>query len=66
MIQNLPGLNLCKWFQELEQAVETEAPHLSIYDLAIEPNTVFGRMHKKGKLKIPNESLAQKIDLETN
>ena len=66
MIQNLPGFNVCNWIKELEQAVQTEAPHLSIYDLTIEPETVFGRMHKKGQLKIPNESEAQKIDLETN
>ena len=66
LIQNLPGLNLCKWFKELEQAVNAEAPHLSIYDLTIEPDTVFGRRHKKSKLNIPIESVAQKIDLETN
>ena len=66
LIQNLPGVNLCMWFKELEQAVKTEAPHLSIYDLTIEPETVFGRMHKKGKLNIPIESESQKIDLETN
>ncbi len=66
LIKNLPGLNLSKWIKELEQAVHTEAPHLSIYDLTIEPDTVFGRTHKKGKLNIPIESEAQKIDLETN
>ena len=66
LIQNLPGLNLCKWFQELEQAVQTKAPHLSIYDLTIEPETVFGRRHKKGKLNIPLEAEALEIDLETN
>ena len=66
LIQNLPGLNLSKWIKELEQAVDTEAPHLSIYDLTIEPGTVFGRIHKKGKLNIPVESEAQKIDFETN
>ncbi len=66
LIQNLPELNLCKWLKELEQATQSEAPHLSIYDLTIEPETVFGRMHKKGKLNIPIESLAHQIDLETN
>ena len=66
LIQNLPGLNLNKWIKELEQAVQTNAPHLSIYDLTIEPETVFGRIHKKGQLNIPIESEAQKIDLETN
>ena len=40
LIQNLPGLNLFNWFKELEQAVQSEAPHLSIYDLTIEPETV--------------------------
>ena len=66
LIQNLPGLTIDNWVKELDQAVQTEAPHLSIYDLSIEPETVFGRMHKKGKLNIPIESVAQKIDLETN
>ena len=32
LIQNLPGLTLSKWIKELEQAVHTQAPHLSIYD----------------------------------
>ncbi len=66
LIQNLPGLTLSKWVNELEQAVQTEAPHLSIYDLTIEPDTVFGRIHKKGKLNIPIEAVAQAIDFETN
>jgi len=66
LIQNLPELNLCKWFKELEQSVQTEAPHLSIYDLTIEPETVFGRRYNKGKLNIPLEAEAQKIELETN
>ena len=66
LIQNLPGLNLSKWLKELEQAVQAEAPHLSIYDLTIEPETVFGRMHKKGKLNTPIESESQKIDLATS
>ena len=42
LIENLPGLSLEQWALELEQAVKTEAPHLSIYDLTIEPNTVSG------------------------
>ena len=66
LIQNLPELNLKNWIKELEHAVKSGAPHLSIYDLTIEPETVFGRLHKKGKLNIPIESEAQKIDLETN
>ncbi len=66
LIQNLPGFNLSMWIKELEQAVQTEAPHFSIYDLTIEPETVFGRKYKKGNLNIPNESVAQEIDLETN
>ena len=32
LIQNLPGSNLSKWMKELEQAVLTDPPHLSIYD----------------------------------
>ena len=66
LIQNLPGFNLSKWLRDLEEAVQAEAPHLSIYDLTIEPDTVFGRRYKKGELNIPIESEAQKIDFETN
>ncbi len=66
LIQNLPGINLSKWIKELELAVQVEAPHLSIYDLSIEPDTVFGRRHKKGNLNIPIELVAEKIDFETN
>ena len=66
LIQNLPGLNLSKWLRELEQAIETQVPHLSIYDLNIEPETVFGRMHEKGKLNVPKESLALEIDFATS
>ena len=66
LIQNLPGFNLSKWLEDLKEAVQTEAPHLSIYDLNIEPETVFGRKYKQGKLKIPIETEALKIDFETN
>ncbi len=66
LIKNLPGLNSYMWARELEQAVQTEAPHLSIYDLTIEPETVFGRMFKKGKLNLPIESEAKEIDSHTN
>ena len=66
LIQNLPGSNLENWSKELEQAVQADAPHLSIYDLTIEPDTVFGRMHQKGELNLPNDSVAQEIDFETN
>ena len=65
LIENLPGSNLDQWSLELEQAVLTEAPHLSIYDLTIEPETVFGRKHKKGELNIPSESIATSINLKT-
>ena len=65
LIENLPGLTLEQWSFELEQAVQTEAPHLSIYDLTIESDTVFGRKHKKGELNIPSESIATSINLKT-
>ena len=62
LIRNLPGHDLASWNLELQQVIETAAPHLSIYDLSIEPGTVFDRKHTLGEIKLPNENIAVEID----
>ncbi len=62
LIQNLPGHQLESWLLEIEQAVATSAPHLSIYDLSIEPGTVFDWKKNRGQIDLPNEDLAYEID----
>jgi putative oxygen-independent coproporphyrinogen III oxidase len=43
------------WRAELEQAIGHAAEHLSLYQLTIEPGTWFERLHKAGKLVVPDE-----------
>ena len=66
LIQNLPGHNLDLWSSQLMQALQTSAPHLSLYDLSIEPGTVFYRRKSKDEIKLPNDDLAVEINRLTN
>jgi len=66
LIQNLPGENMDRWEQQLKLAVNSYAPHLSIYDLSVEPGTVFASKYKKGQLNLPNDDLAAEINSFTS
>ena len=58
LIRNLPDQGDSEWKAQLEQAVALEAPHLSIYDLSLEPGTVFSRREQRGELTMPEEDVA--------
>lgn len=58
LIRNLPDQGDQEWEAQLEQAVVLQAPHLSIYDLSVEPGTVFAWREKRGELAIPEEDAA--------
>jgi oxygen-independent coproporphyrinogen-3 oxidase len=58
LIQGLPGQDLELWQGQLEQAIASGAPHLSIYDLIVEPGTVFEKLQRRGGLALPQEDLA--------
>jgi oxygen-independent coproporphyrinogen-3 oxidase len=58
LIQGLPGLDRPAWREQLRQAVELAPPHLSVYDLIIEPGTVFEQQQARGQLQLPEEDLA--------
>jgi oxygen-independent coproporphyrinogen-3 oxidase len=58
LIQGLPGQERPHWDAQLERAVASGAPHLSIYDLILEPGTVFQRRWQRGELDLPEEDLA--------
>ena len=58
LIQAVPGQTLPLWRQQLQQAVACGPPHLSVYDLTIEPGTVFGRRAERGELTLPDADLA--------
>jgi putative oxygen-independent coproporphyrinogen III oxidase len=47
---------IADWQQELDQAIRLGTEHLSLYQLTIEENTVFGEMNAKGILRgLPDE-----------
>ncbi|MCX5945277.1 MAG: coproporphyrinogen-III oxidase family protein [Cyanobacteria bacterium] len=64
LIQGLPEQGLADWRQQLAQAVALAPPHLSIYDLIIEPGTVFAWRQGRGELALPDADLgADLMDL---
>lgn len=55
LILSLPGEGWDKARFSLEEAVKLAPEHISLYELTIEDKTVFGDLHKKGKLVLPGE-----------
>jgi oxygen-independent coproporphyrinogen-3 oxidase len=58
LIYARPAQTLAAWRDELEAALAMAADHLSLYQLTIEPETAFFRLHEAGKLVIPDPELA--------
>ena len=46
------------WQSDLEQAIALVPPHLSLYDLIVEPGTVFERLQRRNALPLPDEDTA--------
>ncbi|XGV95312.1 MAG: radical SAM family heme chaperone HemW [Leptolyngbya sp. BL-A-14] len=55
LISGLPHQALNDWQESLEKAIALEPPHLSCYDLTIEPVTAFGRQYKPGMQPLPSD-----------
>lgn len=53
-----PGQTLAQWREELGEALAIGGRHLSLYQLTIEPDTAFERLHAAGKLAMPDMDLA--------
>lgn len=51
----LPGQTLELWRQSLDRALQLRTEHLSLYALSLEPGTRFERLHRGGKLELPDE-----------
>jgi putative oxygen-independent coproporphyrinogen III oxidase len=49
---------LSHWRRQLEGALQLRPPHLSVYDLSVEPGTVFARRLERGQLELPDNDLA--------
>ena len=53
LIYARPGQNLSAWRTELRQALQIAGSHLSLYQLTIEPGTVYEGMARRGELILP-------------
>ncbi len=66
LIYATPGHSLEAWSEELTQALAFGTEHLSLYQLTIEPNTAFERLHTRGELVLPIDDLAADLYELTN
>ncbi len=58
LIYARPGQTMAAWRSELRTALALAADHLSLYQLTIEPGTVFEGMHRRGEIALPDDELA--------
>jgi putative oxygen-independent coproporphyrinogen III oxidase len=61
LIYARPGQSVAAWRAELGQALDLAGEHLSLYQLTIEPDTMFERLWKAGKLAIPDADLGREL-----
>ncbi|MGM0562357.1 MAG: radical SAM family heme chaperone HemW [Pseudomonadota bacterium] len=55
LIYARPEQSLASWEAELESALQEGTEHISLYQLTIEPNTVFHGDWRRGELQLPPE-----------
>jgi putative oxygen-independent coproporphyrinogen III oxidase len=61
LIYARPGQTPALWREELLEAIDHAAEHLSLYQLTIEEGTPFFALHKAGKLKTPDEETSRAL-----
>jgi putative oxygen-independent coproporphyrinogen III oxidase len=61
LIYARPGLEVARWREELLRALSHAPTHLSLYQLTIEPGTMFQQLHAAGKIVLPDEDLSRAL-----
>jgi oxygen-independent coproporphyrinogen-3 oxidase len=61
LIYARPGQTPQAWAAELREALSRAPEHLSLYQLTIEPDTMFEKLFDAGKLKIPKPDVARAL-----
>jgi oxygen-independent coproporphyrinogen-3 oxidase len=61
LIYARPQQTPAAWAAELKVAIAHAAEHLSLYQLTIEPDTFFARLHAAGKLVVPDADTAREL-----
>src|ERR1700744_2204251 len=59
LIYARPNQSVKEWEAELKTALTRVRDHISLYQLTIEPDTMFERLYDAGKLKIPDSDLGR-------
>ncbi len=49
------GQHFDDWMEELGEVLSLGLDHLSLYQLTIEPGTVYARLHREGRLALPDD-----------
>lgn len=64
LMYGLPQQNEAELKRDLEDFTRLPIQHISAYALTIEPNTLFGRRHREGRLSVPpNDEVSQFMEL---
>ena len=50
-----------EWHEELSEIIKISPPHLSLYQLTIEPQTPFQSYERLGRFKMPNEIVSEQF-----
>ncbi|MGD1938583.1 MAG: radical SAM family heme chaperone HemW [Cyanophyceae cyanobacterium] len=58
LITGLPHQTEEHWRESLDLAIAANPAHLSVYDLTVEPGTVFGYRYEPGEFPLPSEAIA--------
>jgi oxygen-independent coproporphyrinogen-3 oxidase len=61
LIYARPGQNGRDWQAELQSALTLVGDHLSLYQLTIEPDTMFERLRDAGKLELPDADRGREL-----
>lgn len=63
LMYDLPGQTLMSWENTLQEAVKLPIKHLSLYNLTIEPQTVFFKYRKEIEKEVPTEDVSLEMIL---
>ncbi len=58
LIYGIPNMQLDRWKQNIQFALDLDIPHISCYALTVEPKTALEKLIQKGRIAPVNDSLA--------
>jgi len=66
LIYGLPDQTIAEWSEDIEQAVKLCPEHISAYNLIIEEETHFGKLHRQGGLNLPPDYIQESMYKKLN